>query len=263
MKGYSGFTLIEILIAIIVFGIAIVGILALVLTAIPTSNESTEDTIAATLASSVYHALALAMKSPSYDSDTQKYKVLFLHDLQHQGNGIHYYFLLPKIQDGRMHHPSGAEEGTPVSYFAEYPNNNSIPIFRTGGDSQVYSYARSVMAYKDPTDPYLQLGFFFSVAKKPYTVNSSQQEKYLVYEFHLYIVRCFAPTGASGGGGGGGTGTGGYLPPHMKPPLYRLAYKSPYMANIPLFQGVLFQTTTTVPVQWVLIGQYSFELAVK
>jgi hypothetical protein len=159
-----------------------------------------------------------------------------------------------------MHHPSSIEEGTPVDNYAEYPNSITIPIFRTGGDSQVYSYARSVMAYKDPTDPYLQLGFFFSVAKKPYTTDSNKQEKYQVYEFHLYIVRCFVPGTASGGGGGGGTGTGGgtYLPPHYYP-----AYRSSHMASIPLFQGLLFQTTTTTAVEWVILGQYSFELAVK
>ncbi len=60
----SGFTLIEILIALVVLFIGIVGIIALFPIGIESTKQSVQDTNAALIAESIHHAIIIAMRNP-------------------------------------------------------------------------------------------------------------------------------------------------------------------------------------------------------
>jgi prepilin-type N-terminal cleavage/methylation domain-containing protein len=61
-----GFTLIEILISVVIISIGLIGILALLTTALKTSGEVVEDSVAASLARSVYEALRSGAQQRSF-----------------------------------------------------------------------------------------------------------------------------------------------------------------------------------------------------
>ena len=94
-RRQQGLTLIEILLALIVMVIGIVGILALFPAAMESAKESMEETQAAILAESVAHSLQEAVRFAQWDTGTGQWTVIFTHDLKNGANFVKYqYFRL-------------------------------------------------------------------------------------------------------------------------------------------------------------------------
>ena len=66
LRGRLGFTIIEILIAIVVLVLGITGIVALFPTAIESGNKTVEDTYAATICQSVVDAVSVGLRESRY-----------------------------------------------------------------------------------------------------------------------------------------------------------------------------------------------------
>ena len=102
-NGRRGVTLIEILLALIIMVLGVVGILALFPGALMLAGESMEDTQSSIVGESVAHALVNALRNAEFDKATLQYKCVLVHDLYSSepsaaGNGERgrYEFILPK-----------------------------------------------------------------------------------------------------------------------------------------------------------------------
>lgn len=209
-----GVTLIEILLALIVMVLGIVGILALFPTAIQLSKESVEETQAGITAESVSQALTNAVRFAQWNAGSNTYDVTLMHDLKYGGTYVKYTFPLPKLTEAWVHHPGLV----PIAAGGVYDPENQ-PAFNLAGDPWVYSAVETVRNTNDMSDPYKQYGFSFAVMKintmahligtpKPgggsYTL-ADLEPMVKLYEFRINVLRLITNAGSSGGTG---TGTG-------------------------------------------------------
>lgn len=181
--GRRGITLIEILLALIVMVLGVVGILALFPPALQMAGESMEDTQAAILGESVAHALVSALRNAEFDRTTLRYRVVLTHDLYStdpsaNGNGEkgRYEFILPEGEKvpgtapSWYLFPSAAkpppqDPGAKVDLASWDPESDSR-VFKLGGDGWMKATTDNVKTY-DPTDAWTQFGFSLNVQKVP------------------------------------------------------------------------------------------------
>lgn len=214
-----GVTLIEILLALIVMVLGIVGILALFPAALQQSKESMEETQAGITGESVAQALTNALRFAQWNGTTTTYDVVMTHDLKYGPTGVKYPFALPKlVNEDWVHHPGGTGVAANANYDPE-----QMPAFNLGdpvGDPWVYSAVETVRNTNDMSDPYRQFGFSFSVMKintlqyligtqKPDNSGAYQEGDLeglvKLYEFRINIFRMLSTdtgTGTSTGSGG-------------------------------------------------------------
>jgi hypothetical protein len=157
-------TLIEILLAFLVMTLGVLGVLAVFPAAMESSKASMEETCAGLIGGSVAHALDLAVKQATYDSTTNEWNAVLSHDLAGGGGTTLYPFTLPKLPNPSaatvwFHHPS-----MPGSADNDPERNNA---FALGGDPWLGATVDHVQSTSDPTDPYRQFLFSFSVARIP------------------------------------------------------------------------------------------------
>ena len=198
-----GLTLIEILLALVVMGLGVIGILALFPPALQSSRESMEDTNAAILAESIAHALKNAIQFATYDSATKKWTVVMTHDLKSATQVVRYTFNLPPLppkgdQTQWYHYPSmGSPDPGRIAV-----DPAADPHFELGSDVWVHLAVEEVKK-TDPTDPYKQFAFSFDVRKihtleylegtpspsgQPYT-REDLEPLVKLYEFRINIFR--------------------------------------------------------------------------
>ncbi|MBI3272338.1 MAG: prepilin-type N-terminal cleavage/methylation domain-containing protein [Planctomycetes bacterium] len=121
-RARQGFTLIEILIALVVLFIGIVGIIALFPIGIRSTKESVEDTNAALIAESVHHSLVQALRSGRPVGNPPRTQVTFVHDGVRLTAGVPgYVFQLPP----RNPLPLAAAINTPPEW--HHPGGNPVP----------------------------------------------------------------------------------------------------------------------------------------
>ena len=220
-----GTTLTEILLALIVLVLGVMGILALFPTALQQATESMEDTVSGTIAQSVSQAMVNAMQEAMWDDADQSWTVTLTHDMGAGGMKSIYQFKLPKLTDGWKHYPSAVPPPTPDAG-GNVPTDfeASELLFRMGMDDWTWSTLETVRTTNDPTDPLAQMAFSFDVKKvntlehlllpvpqeKPgggvYS-ESDLEGQTLLYEFEFHIFR--VATQEAGGSGGTGTTTAG------------------------------------------------------
>lgn len=181
--GRRGITLIEILLALIVMVLGVVGILALFPPALQQAAESMEDTQSAILGESVAHALVSALRNAEFDRTTLRYRAVLTHDLYSSdpganGNGEkgRFEFILPEGEKtpgaipAWWHYPSSAkppanDPGAKIdltSWDAEADNR----VFKLGGDGWMKATTDHVKTF-DPTDAWTQFGFSLNIQKVP------------------------------------------------------------------------------------------------
>ncbi len=224
-----GLTLIEILLALIVMVLGVVGILALFPPALQSAMESVEDTNAAVVSESLAHSMVNAFNFANWDPATLETTVTLTHDLDAGGTKIRYAFKLPKLdQPGKedwWHYPSTVpapqpDPGAilPGTWNPETDNR----IFKMSADHWTNLTVQGVHDANDPTDPYRQYAFSFAARKvntlehligKPNPEKPGETYKVedleglcKLYEFRINVFRVATPGGSVGGGSGGGTG---------------------------------------------------------
>jgi hypothetical protein len=239
-----GVTLIEILLALIVMVLGMVGILALFPGALQQASESMEDTQAAILGESVAHGLVTALRNAEFDKGTLTYRAVLVHDLYSSdasanGNGERgrFEFVLPPGDktggkaDPPCHHypgtakPASPDPGGPI-VLRDWDGETDPRVFKLGGDGWLKSTTDNVKNNFDPTDAWSQFGFSFNVTKVPtldyllgkpkptipgtppvnYTADEIEKMEKL-YEFKIVVFR-IATQGASFGGGTAVSGGG-------------------------------------------------------
>lgn len=243
MTGRRGVTLIEILLALIVMVLGVVGILALFPPALQQAAESMEDTQAAIVGESVAHALVSALRNAEFDKATLRYKCVLVHDLYSSdpaanGNGERgrYEFVLPKGDptgnDTKTyyHYPSSgkppaADPGAAIADPDNWKADEDPRVFKLGGDGWMKATTDETKK-NDPTDAWTQFGFSLNVQKVPTldylrdkpkpTLPGTPEQRYQgdevermqkLFEFKIIIFR-IANAGASFGGGTGVSGQG-------------------------------------------------------
>ncbi len=233
----NGFTLIEILIAMTVLVVGLVGILALFPVGIKSGTESVEDTNAAIIASSVHHALTNALRLATLNNPgpAQFYTCQLSHDL-HVGNaedgsdspasvrGLYAFQLPPTPNPPRV---------PPSSDWYRHPDASpGVPAFAAGGDlgSIVTAATPRTRVFKlgwdpggttatpgdasedaqgaiaggpssglgDPTEPYRQYAFAFEVKKVIDPVNPVVDTN--LFEFAIQVYRRVVKGGAATAG---------------------------------------------------------------
>ena len=168
----GGLTLIEILLALLVMVLGLLGILALFPQALQSSRESVEETYGAVLAESVAHSVKTAIQFGKYEPTTSYWTCVMAHDLKSANAVVRFTFALPKLADNWKHFPSGsgggatADQGMPPT-----PSGPGVtgpeqdPHFNLGGDQWIYAVVDNVWKVNDPTDPYTQFAFSFDLRK--------------------------------------------------------------------------------------------------
>lgn len=234
-NGRRGVTLIEILLALIIMVLGVVGILALFPGALMLAGESMEDTQAAIVGESVAHALVNALRNAEFDKTTLQYKCVLVHDLYSSdpsatGNGERgrYEFVLPKgdvtgAAANAWYHfpgtakPPAADPGATID-LAAWDAEADGRVFKLGGDGWMKATTDETKK-NDPTDAWTQFGFSINVMKVPtldylrgkpkpttpgvpaQTYQPDEVERMQkLYEFKIVIYR-IANAGASFGGG--------------------------------------------------------------
>ena len=201
-RGDRGLTLLEILLALIVMVLGIVGILSLFPPALDSAKESMEYSQAAITGESVANALAVALRLATVEPTSGVWTATLSHDLATGGNGIRYVFQLPRLVDGL----SNSRDGTPwIHHPGKAPPNDSPEdqqAFIMGTDPWTKAQLEEVRK-TDPNDPLAQFGFSFRVRKvhtlswlegklkpdgKPYTVEDLDPISKL-YEFQIIMFR--------------------------------------------------------------------------
>jgi len=170
----AGFTLIEILIALVVLLVGIVGILALFPVGIESTRTAVQDSHAAILAESIHHAIVIGMREASGTDVT----------LVHDGcpnDPMRYTFTLPTAP-AVEHHPSSAITG--------YAGPGAPRIFQLGrrtGDGQAEAAVE---------DPLADIRGAESTAPADASTGSDATIDYAQYYWDFYISQM---TDASGG----------------------------------------------------------------
>jgi type II secretory pathway pseudopilin PulG len=172
-----GLTLIEILIAIIIMTLGVLGILSLFPPALQSATESVEETNAAILGESVAHALTAGFRTAIWNMATSKWEVSLTHDLQvGKSTKGRYTFTLPPLPvdpigvDLAWRHYPSTSQPPPVDPGMELPAGGYDPegddrLFKLGGDGWTRATVKNVHDVNDPTDPYTQFAFSFDIRK--------------------------------------------------------------------------------------------------
>jgi type II secretory pathway pseudopilin PulG len=234
----KGMTLIEILIALLVMVLGVLGIMALFPPALQSASESMEETNAAIIGESVAHSLAEAFSNP--DEDTQSPKLLLRCTMSHDmkaGDKTRgrFTFILPPLPANPMtnqewyHYPSTSMppgQGSPAAgdpgsrmTGGEWDPTEDDRHFQLGGDQWTVDAVESVHAENDPTDPLLQFAFSFDIRKvddmwyqrksggaiDPYRNVAMKPDDYeameKLYEIRIHIMRITHQGGANGAEG--------------------------------------------------------------
>ncbi len=179
-SGRSGMTLLEILLALVILAIGVVGILALFPPALQSSTESVEETMAAMMAESVAGGLVQAFRSGVANANGQ-IEATLSHDLKTQNEGIRarYTFILPQIPpasvgplDLHWHHYPGTQN--PASLTPDpgakleaggYAPSEDPRLFKLAGDGWLKETAAHIREVNDASEPYGQFAFSFDVRK--------------------------------------------------------------------------------------------------
>jgi len=238
----KGMTLIEILIALIVMVLGVLGIMALFPPALQSGTESMEETNAAILAESVAHGLMNAFASAEEDraSTVLRLRATLTHDLKSNSGSGRYTFILPPLpanpttNEEWWHYPSSSpstsnipgqagstptgDSGSKMVGGAWDPEGDDRH-FQLGGDQWLLNTVNDVHDVNDPTDPLTQFGFSFDIRKvddmwyqrktpaaiDPYRNTVMKLDDYEAVE-KLYEIRIhilrISNQGASGGGQG-------------------------------------------------------------
>lgn len=174
----DGLTLIEILLAIIVMALGLVGILALFPPALQTANESMEETQAAILGESVSHALVSAMRNALVDAQSKDVTVYLAHDLEAGTHKGRFEFVLPKGDQPNAageyqwyHFPSSAtpparDPGAKLQQMGWDPTKDDRH-FKMGANGWTKATTDTVKRISDDTDALSQFQFSFNVSKVP------------------------------------------------------------------------------------------------
>lgn len=225
----GGMTLIEILLAIIVMALGLMGILALFPPAVETANESMEETVAAILGESVSHALVSAMRNAAVDPVSGETVVYLAHDLEAGSQKGRYEFVLPKGEPNAVgmnkwyHFPSstspGPKDAGAVVPLMGWEADTDERHFKLGANGWTRATTENVKNNFDDTDALTQFQFSFNVSKVPtldylrrpanppdpnapvYKPEDLERMEKL-YEFKIFILRVAQQGGAAGGGGG-------------------------------------------------------------
>ena len=232
-----GMTLIEILIALIVMVLGVLGILALFPPALQSGTESMEATNAAILAESVAHGLMSAFSTVEEDKTTApgsqlKLRATLTHDAKSGTTGNRYVFILPPLPTNPLtnldwfHYPSSANPsgqggnpppGDPGSKMTggNWDPETDDRLFQLGGDKSLLDTVNDVHLVNDPTDPLTQFAFSFDVRKvdsmwyqrrnpgaiDPYRNAPIQPQEYeammKLYEVRIHILRVSSEAGST------------------------------------------------------------------
>lgn len=179
-----GMTLIEILIALIVMVLGVLGIMALFPPSLQMAAESMEETNAALLGESVAHSMAEAFTAAEEDKQSPKLllRCTMSHDMK-AGDKTRgrYTFILPPLPNNPLtnpdwyHFPSAPmppgqgspAAGDPGSKLAsmDWDAEADDRHFQLGGDQWLVDTVQSVHEVNDPTDPLTQFAFSFDIRK--------------------------------------------------------------------------------------------------
>jgi len=231
----QGMTLIEILIALLVMVLGVLGIMALFPPALQSASESMEETNAAILSESVAHSLAEAFSSAEEDKQSPMLllRCTMSHDMK-AGDKTRgrYTFILPPLPANPMtnpewfHYPSTAmppgqgspaagDPGSKMSGNAWDPEEDDRH-FQLGGDQWTVDAVNSVHELNDPTDPLMQFAFSFDIRKiddmwyqrknsgaiDPYRNTALKPDDYesmmKLYEVRIHILRITYQGGTNG-----------------------------------------------------------------
>ena len=202
----NGLTLIEILIAIIILMIGLVGVLSLFPAGIKSAGESVDDRTAAGVAVSVTDALITAMRSATGEDNKNGIpsEVTFNHDGTTDGTGKDYY---------RFKLPLGKDPIPPKPRYYLHPDDKRSPFdtpkpadinptkaFLLGRDKFIKSVYDKVRTESDPTDPYGQWGFAFLVSRlddnRPKDETGPTYKPLPIFRFTIWVYR-LGPTAAT------------------------------------------------------------------
>ncbi|NUN47332.1 MAG: prepilin-type N-terminal cleavage/methylation domain-containing protein [Candidatus Brocadiae bacterium] len=160
-RSQSGFTLIEILIALVLLMVGIVGILSLFPVGIKNVNESVKDSNAANITQSLYGAVTEAMRR------SDGLTAVVCHDGLPLSGGIPMVSItLPSAV--------GASELYPDVGKGRPGTDTTLEVYQMGTDTRTINVLNSVQngvgAGGDPTDPLRQYSFQMEVSKPPESV---------------------------------------------------------------------------------------------
>ena len=244
----AGFTLIEILIALVVLVVGVCGVISVFPVGIANTVDATGDTIAANLGESVHAALVAAHRNvvipPMTSGGTAPPpRVVLIHDLHPGNKGTgRYEFELPPT-------PLAKDTCPAPNQVSRYPYCHPDPalagtadVFTLATDPYIGETTRSVRMESDPTDSYSFYGFRFYVRKVP-TIPIGGNSG--LYEYTIYVFRIpgrgpFQPRS------GGGIPMGPRFP--SDPP--------PGIVTIPLKPAPAPPNTPAVPF-WILTARIS------
>ena len=224
-KRQNGVTLIEILLALVVMMLGIVGILALFPVALDSAKTSMEETQAAMLTDSVAQAITSGLrhgwKEPNPPIPDNSYEVVMAHDNMREGvPAVTYNYYLPALTDEWMHHPVPEASIPSIGVPPTVGNPTADDIFSLRGDPWMVSAHETIRATNDRSDPYHQFAFSFDIRKinsLKYLLTKTDPATGALYTeeglegmctlFELRI-HVFRKIGAEAAGGGGGTQSG-------------------------------------------------------
>jgi type II secretory pathway pseudopilin PulG len=230
-----GMTLIEILIALIVMVLGVLGIMALFPPSLQMAAEAMEETNAALLAESVAHSMAEAFSAAEEDKQAPKLllRCTMSHDMK-AGDKTRgrYTFVLPPLPTNPLtnpdwyHYPSSSMppgQGSPAAgdngskmVSMSWDPTEDDRHFQLGGDQWTVDTVQSVHEMNDMTDPLLQFAFSFDIRKvddmwyqrrnsgaiDPYRNVALKPDDYeameKLYEVRIHVLR-ITHQGGSGG----------------------------------------------------------------
>lgn len=187
-----GLTLIEILIAIIVLMIGVVGILALFPSAIKTTRYSVEDTVSATIAESVADALTIAMRSgtPENAKESKPAEATLVHDGLPNSS---YTFALPLPQDPAPAQLRVFAHPAPDPRDVSSPRPSLSDVFKLGGTDFIKDVVDDIKKGPDPTETYNQYAFSFTISRVDDVRDSTETGSLFIakplYQFAISIYR--------------------------------------------------------------------------
>jgi prepilin-type N-terminal cleavage/methylation domain-containing protein len=177
----SGFTLIEILIALVILMVGICGVLSLFPVAIKNVSDSVEDSTASNLAQSLYSSMTEAMRRP----------VAGVVTVTHDG-----------LPAGRLSFPLPVSPMVPTVYPAPGSGTDVwLETYQLGTDvtviKQVGDIQGSLLGGGDPTEPTMQYSFQFEVSKpleSMIVVDTAGTTTNLpLYQFRFMVYRGYRP----------------------------------------------------------------------
>lgn len=172
-SGSSGFTLIEILLALVVLTVGLCGLLALFPVGIKSNKESTEDTMAAMVAESAYQSIVRGMR------ESNGLVVTFKHDGLPAGT---YTATLPVVVGARLWYPTQGPPGTDPSGQVFLLGQNGDAI--TNSILDITDQTVPPPQMKDPSESYRQYS---------YDVEFTRQQAGGLFQLVIRVYRNYEP----------------------------------------------------------------------